>query len=207
MVLTAGLVFLVAPLVLLENTPAVPRPALFIVMAAGLLAMLFGFAVSVRFMRDANSERVAQRGGYRDRIQREYALSVGYMPVASLLLTVLSLRSAWAVLTGQADLHDWGLAAMGPMAALVILQMVAGLGRGQDRRMKRALDEELLRSFRGRALNVGFAVAVVGLVVGFGAGLINPVWGVMSLPIVLATAAAAAALRYAHLDRKADLKG
>lgn len=207
MVFTAGLVILVAPLVLLETATGVSRPALYVAMVVGLLVALFGFAVAVRFMKDANTERVALRGGFRDRVQREHARYIGFLPVGSLLMTWLSLKSTWTVLAGRGDFHDWAFAVTGPLISLAILQLVAGLGRGQDARTKRALDDELLASFRQRSLNTGFAVAVLGLVVGFAAGLYDPAWGVMALPIVLASAAAAAAFRYAQLDRLADPNG
>lgn len=206
-VVTAGLALLCLPLVILDETKGAARIGLYGLMAAGLTVALVGFAVSVRFMKDANTERVAQRGGYRDRVQREHARYIGFLPVGSLLMTWLSLKSTWTVLAGRGDFHDWAFAVTGPLISLAILQLVAGLGRGQDARTKRALDDELLTSFHQRSLNTGFAVAVMGLVVGFAAGLYDPAWGVMALPIVLASAAAAAAFRYAQLDRQADPNG
>ena len=204
---TAGLSLLTFPLVVWDGATGAARTGLIGLMITGLIVALGGFAVSVRFMRDSNTERVAQLGSYRDRVQRDYARNIGFLPVGSLLMTYLSLRSTWKVVSGAGDLADWAFAAVSPMISLVILQLVAGLGRGQDARMKRALNDELLASFRQRALNTGFAVAVAGLVLGFGAALFQPTLGVMSLPIVLAAAATAAAFRYAQLDHAADTNG
>lgn len=206
-VLSAGLALLLGPLAVLETVEGMARVAVFALMAAGLAVFLGGFTFAFRHKKNANSERVAMQGNSRDRVQREYAAYVGFLPVGTLLMNFIALRSTWDLLSGRGDLHDWGFAAVGPMGSLVILQVVAGLGRGQDRRTKRLLDDELVASFRQRGLNAGFAVAVAGLVIGFGAGLYEPAWGVMAMPITLAVAAAVAAFRYAMLDRQADPNG
>lgn len=204
---TLGLALLTLPLVILDTVEGHARLGLFAVMGVGLMVALAGFALAVRYMKNANSERVMTRGNSRDRVQREYAQYVGFMPIAMGLMTFISLRSTWAILSGQADLHDWGFAAAGPLCSLAILQVVAGLAKGQDRRTKRLLDDELVVSFRQRALNAGFGVAVAGLLIGFGAGLYEASWGVMAMPVTLAVAAAASAFRYAMLDRQADPNG
>lgn len=174
----------------------------------GVAVVVGSFALAGRYLPNGDTIKVENaKGGYRDRVQREHAHQLGFMPIATLLMNFIALRSTWAVLTGEADFHDLVFAATGPLASIMILQLVAGRWRGQDARTKRMLDEELLVSFRRRALNLGFGVAVAGVVLGFAAGLYNPSWGVMSLPIILAVAAAVSAFRYAQLDRQADLHG
>ena len=57
--LTAGLSLLIFPLVFWDGATGPTRTGLAGLMIAGLIVALGGFAVSFRFVRDSNTERVA----------------------------------------------------------------------------------------------------------------------------------------------------
>ena len=170
---------------------------------------LAGVAASVswagRYLPNGDTVRVENaKGGYRDMVQRQRAVSMALMPLTSLFLVYRGSMGAWDVATGQGDHLDWLMIGLSPVISIVLLMMVAGLDNPGDKKMKRLLEDELTLSFRRDALNVALAVAMVGLLGVFALGLWRAEAAVATLPGLMFVTASAAGLRYWQLDRRAS---
>lgn len=176
---------------------------IWLIIGLGVFAMIVGAVLAQRFQPNDDTMKLTT-GSYRDRVQRQRAHSMAIMPASGAYLTFLSVKAGWGLASGTAGGMDYLSVGLGPIAAGVMLLMVAGLDNPGDKRMKRLLEDELTLSFRQRALATALGVAVVGIVVVFGLGLWRPVAAVAGLPAVLYLAATAAVLRYYLLDREAD---
>ena len=174
---------------------------------AGFVCLAIGLSAMMLFQPNANTRRLRGLTSRRDQAQTKQAETIMIMPAVSLYLTFKGAQGAWAIMAGRADLHDWLFAIAGPFISLSVLAMVAGLSRSGDRRMHRLLDDDLVRSFGQRSLMLAFGVLLVGFISVFAAALWNPAAAISAMPLVLAIAAAAAAIRYALLDHAADPNG
>ncbi|MEN5146753.1 hypothetical protein [Brevundimonas diminuta] len=171
---------------------------------AGLGVVIASFSLAGRFMPDGDTIRVENaRGGYRDSVQKKRAVSMAFMPFASLFLVYQGTISAWAIAGGQANAEHWLMARLSPIVSAVLLLMVAGLDNPGDKKMKRLLEDELTLSFRRSALNAALGVAMIGLLVVFALGLWKPQAAVAAMPGLMFVTASAAGLRYWQLDRRA----
>lgn len=176
---------------------------IWLIIGLGVFAMIVGALLAQRFLPNDDTMKLTT-GSYRDRVQRRRAHSMAIMPASGAYLTFLSVKAGWGLASGTAGGTDYLSVGLGPMAAGLMLLMVAGLDNPRDKRMKRLLEDELTLSFRQRALATALGVAVVGIFVTFGLGLWRPAAAVAGLPAVLYLAATAAVLRYWWLDREAE---
>lgn len=176
-----------------------------LVTVGGLAAIIISFARAGRYMPDGDTIRVENaKGGYRDEVQRQWAVKLAVMPLTSLYLVYRGTLGAWNIASGQGDKLDWYMIGLSPVISVLLLVMVAGLDNPGDKKMKRLLEDELTLSFRRDALNAALAVAMVGLIVVFGLGLWRPEAAVAALPGLMFVTASAAGLRYWQLDRRAS---
>lgn len=170
----------------------------------GLGVVIASFPLAGRFRPDGDTIRVENaRGGYRDSVQKERAVSMAFMPFASLFLVYQGTISAWAIAGGQGEALNWMMVALSPMMSAVHLMMVTGFDIRGDKKMKRLLEDELTLSFRRLALNAALGVALAGMVVVFALGLWKPQAAVAAMPGLMFVTASAAGLRYWQLDRRA----
>lgn len=176
---------------------------IWLILACGVAAMIFGAWRSQKFLPNDDT-RILAKGSYRDRVQRQRAHSMAILPISGGYLTVMSVKAAWGVVTGEVDSLDYLMVVMGPMVAGVMLLMVAGLDNPGDKKMKRLLEDELTLSFRRRALATALGVATIGMVVVFAIGLWRSAAAVAALPALLYLTGTAAVLRYWWLDREAE---
>jgi hypothetical protein len=201
-----GLALLVTGLLVMEEWPANPEMGRLIggaTMMAGIAAMIGSAFFARRFLPNDDTVRF-QGGSYRDRAQRQRALSMAAMPIIGANLTFYSVKAGWGLASGAPGGSDYLMVAVGPMVAGLMLLMVAGLDNPRDKRMKRLLEDELTLSFRHRALATALGVAAVGMVGVFALGLWRPAAAVAALPALLYLTATAAVLRYWWLDREAE---
>jgi hypothetical protein len=181
------------------------EPLAVMLAVVGISVVASSFAGGGRHMPNGDTVRVENaKGGYRDMIQKQRAVSMALMPITSLYLVYRGTLGAWNIANGQGDQADWSMTALSPMIPLVLLLMVAGLDNPGDKKMKRLLEDELTLSFRRDALNVALGVAMIGLLVVFGLGLWRPEAAVAALPGLMFVTASASALRYWQLDRRAS---
>lgn len=181
------------------------EPLAVMLAVAGIGAVASSFAWGGRHMSNGDTIRVENaKGGYRDMIQKQRAVSMALMPITSLYLVYRGTLGAWNIANGQGAQVDWSMAALSPMIPMVLLLMVAGLDNPGDKKMKRLLEDELTLSFRRDALNVALAVAMVGLLSVFALGLWRPEAAVAAMPGLMFVTASAAGLRYWQLDRRAS---
>jgi len=172
---------------------------------AGLGAAVASFPLAGRYLPNGDTVRVENaKGGYRDLVQKQRAVSMAVMPLTSLYLVYQSTLGGWKIASGQGEGLDWMMVGLSPMVSIVLLLMVAGLDNPGDKKMKRLLEDELTLSFRRDALNVALAVVMVGLLGVFALGLWRPEAAVAALPGLMFVTASASALRYWQLDRRAS---
>ena len=172
---------------------------------AGVGVVLASFAWGGRYMPNGDTVRVENaRGGYRDMVQKQRAVSMALMPVMTLFVVTRGTSGAWDIARGQGDQLDWIMVGLSPMISVMVLLMVAGLDNPGDKKMKRLLEDELTLSFRRDALGVALAVAMIGLLAVFGLGLWQPEAAVAAMPGLMFVTAWAAGLRYWQLDRRAS---
>jgi len=81
------------------------------------------------------------------------------------------------------------------------------MGVGYPSTIRPAMDDELSRSQRTKAIESGFLTSCVSGTATFAAGLIEPRWAVFALPFVVTGSIAVAAVHFAMLDRRAGLSG
>lgn len=172
--------------------------------AAGIAALIASAFLARRFMPGTDTFRLQTGAAYRDRVQRQRAQSMVFMPITGAWLTFKSVEAAWGFASGAADGLDYVLVGLGPMIAGLMLLMVAGLDNPRDKKMKRLLEDELTLSFRHKALATALAVSAVGIIGVFALGLWRPAAAVAALPALLYVAATAAVMRYYLLDREAE---
>ncbi|MET4685378.1 hypothetical protein [Brevundimonas faecalis] len=171
-------------------------PGFCAVFASMMLAMFHG--------PDIDTIRVERaKGGYRDSVQKQRAVSMAIMPLTSLALVCLGTTSAWAIAGGRGDWDDWHLVALSLVVSALLLTRVTGFDIRDDKKMKRLLEDELTLSFRRSALNTALGVALAGMVVVFVLGLWKPQAAVAAMPGLMFVTASAAGLRYWQLDRRA----
>lgn len=175
-----------------------------LIMAVGVVALIASAVLARRFMPNIDTFRLETGAAYRDKVQRQRAQSMAFMPITGAWLTYKSVEAAWDFASGSAQGLDYALVGLGPVIAGTMLLMVAGLDNPRDKRMKRLLEDELTLSFRHKALATALGVAAVGIVGLFALGLWRPAAAVAALPALLYVAATAAVLRYYLLDREAE---
>ncbi|MNQ97775.1 hypothetical protein D3C85_1134370 [compost metagenome] len=181
------------------------EPLALVLAFAGLGVVVASFAWGGRHLPNGDTIRVENaKGGYRDMVQKQRAVSMALMPVMSLFLVSRGISGAWDIANGQGDMLDWLMAGLSPMISVMVLLMVAGLDNPGDKKMKRLLEDELTLSFRRDAQNVALAVAMIGLMVVFALGLWRPEAAVAAMPGLMFVTASAAGLRYWQLDRRAS---
>ncbi|OYW91936.1 MAG: hypothetical protein B7Z13_11305 [Caulobacterales bacterium 32-67-6] len=201
-----GLALLVTGLLVMKEWPANPEMGRLIggvTIAAGIAAMIGSGFFARRFLPNDDTVRF-QGGSYRDRVQRQRAQSMAFMPIFGAYATLMSVKSSWSLASGGGRAFDYLMVGIGPFMAGVILLTVAGLENPGDKKMKRLVEDELTLSFRHKALATGLAVAFLGMIVLFAVGLWRPAAAVAAVPALLYVTATAAALRYYLLDREAD---
>ncbi len=202
-----GLALLVTGLLVMEEWQANPEMGRLIggvTMAAGVVALIVSAFFARRFLPNADTFKLETRSGYRDKVQRQRALSMAFMPITGAYLTFMSVKAGWGLASGAPGEADYLMVALGPMVAGLMLLMVAGLDNPRDKRMKRLLEDDLTLSFRHKALATALGVAAVGMVGVFALGLWRPAAAVAALPALLYLTATSAVLRYYLLDREAD---
>lgn len=190
---------------LLWDAGSLGEPLAVILAIIGVGVMVASVAWAGHYMPNGDTVRVENaKGGYRDSVQKQRAVSMALMPLTSLFLVYRGTLGAWNIASGQGEGLDWMMVGLSPMISIVLLMMVAGLDNRGDKKMKRLLEDELTLSFRRDALNAALAAAMVGLLVVFGLGLWRAEAAVAALPGLIFVTASAAGLRYWQLDRRAS---
>jgi hypothetical protein len=202
-----GLAALLIGLVVMQEWPSDPGKGQLIgglTMAVGLAALIGSAFLARRFMPNTDTFKLEAGVAYRDKVQRQRAHAMAFMPITGAYVTFMSVKAGWGIASGAPAGMDYVMVGLGPMIAGVMLLMVAGLDNPRDKRMKRLLEDELTLSFRHKALATALAVATVGMIGVFILGLWRPAAAVAALPGLLYLAATAAVLRYYLLDREAE---
>jgi hypothetical protein len=172
--------------------------------AAGFVVAVAGLCGMIAFRPGEARRKLAETGGYRDRVQKEWVGRIAILPAASFGLTVIAMSRADEWLSGEdPSLSGVLLAAAAVLNSLLIPVMVMGWDGG-SRKQKRLLEDELTRAYRASAITCAFWVLLIGAMGLYLVGLWKPHYAVVALPMVLWSAAATAALRFTQLHQGAE---
>jgi anti-sigma factor RsiW len=141
--------------------------------------------------------------GRADREQATRAWTLLAMTFAGLILSVASAFAAQSMVSGTAEGLDW-LTALNAVLYAVLVPIMVMNWDAQARKLKKWLEDELVRALQARALTAAFFVLMAGASGAYVVGLWRPEWAVIALPIVLWSAAATASLRFVTLSRSYD---
>ena len=141
--------------------------------------------------------------GRADREQATRAWTLLLMTFAALILSVVSAMAAERMVHGRADGMDW-LAAMNAVLYAVLLPVMVMNWDAQARKLKKWLEDELVRTLQARALTAAFFVLMAGASACYVVGLWRADWAIVAMPLVLWSAAATASLRFVMLGRAYD---
>lgn len=199
--LVGGMTGLAGWLVGRDGEVAVPdglMTAAGVVTGIGVTAALFSWAGHV-----AGRRAHAASGGRRDREQAARVWQLTVLPVAMLMMTFAATLAAERMVHGTADGLEWLTAAVPALYAVLLPVMVMNWD-GQARKLRKYLDDELIRVIQARAIIAAFFVLMTGACGAYLLGLWRPDWAVIVMPGVLWLAASTASLRFALLSRTYD---
>jgi hypothetical protein len=171
---------------------------------AGALVAVAGLGGMIVFRPGEARRRLAESGGYRDRVQKEWVSRIAILPAATLGLTVIAMARADEWLSGED--RSWNGVALAGVAVLNLLlipAMVMGWDGG-SRKQRRLLDDELTRAYRAQAMTWAFWMLLLGVTGLYLVGLWSPHAVVVALPLVMWIAAATAGLKFSALHRRAE---
>lgn len=141
--------------------------------------------------------------GRADREQATRAWTLLAMTFAGLVLSLASASAAHSMVTGTAERLEWLIALNAVLYSVLVPIMVMNWD-AQARKLKKWLEDELVRTLQARALTAAFFVLMAGASGAYIVGLWRPEWAVIAMPIVLWSAAATASLRFVMLSRSYD---
>lgn len=147
--------------------------------------------------------RLAEAGGARDLAHRDRMRLLTVVPFSMIIFGGLSVRAVGEVLQGTADFADGMMVFCGLLYGWLGPLIVMGWD-GRSLKNRRLLEDELTQHHRARAVIPAFILLltlVTGLVV---LGLWRSDLAIQLSPLAISVAGAAAALRFAWLDRRAD---
>lgn len=163
----------------------------------GVTAALFSWA------GHRAGRRLEPASGRREREQAARVWQLTVLPLAMLMMTVAATVAAAAIVQGTAERMEWFTAAVPALYALLLPVMVMNWD-AHARKMRKYLDDELIRSMQARAIIAAFFVLMAGACGIYMLGLWKPDWAIVTLPGVLWAAASTASLRFALLSRAYD---
>jgi hypothetical protein len=164
----------------------------------GLMAALFSWAGWRAGRRIETTS-----GGRRDLEQAARVWQLTILPLAMLAMTVAATLAAERMVHGAAGGIEWLTAAVPALYAVLLPVMVMNWD-AHARKMRKYLDDELIRVIQARAIIAAFFVLMSGACGVYLLGLWKPDWAIIALPGVLWAAASTASLRFALLSRAYD---
>lgn len=173
----------------------------------GVLAGVGGGLILVgviKAWRHRRIEAMTSEGGRRDLLQRQRNRQLTILPALMLMFIAQAIGALEAVANGHARLVHYLQILVPVLYGWVIPAIVMGWDY-QSKRHRRYLDDEFTRALRARALFAAFVTLMAGATLALGLGLWRPSYAVVALPLVLAISGAVAGLRFAWLDREAEL--
>ncbi len=180
-----------------RNFWAVGAAVMFVWVGAGVLGW--------RSRPGEDRKRLLLRTGQRDKDQRKLGRALVFMPIAALGALPGIFHFSAAILAGHGDSPSWifaiSLAAAVPASLLSILLNTGGAKHDY------VFDDELIRSFRAKALETGYLTAMASLVALFSLGLYHATWAVLAAPGALLLCATVPAWTFAWLNWRAEREG
>ena len=169
-----------------------------------LTLVTFGLVALTAALRPAGpASPLPPQAGRRDREQHKRTLNLIVVSVLGLVLGTVGAMQSADFLAGDRTMPVSFVVVGAGIWGILLPMMVMGWD-GQGRKARRFLDDELTRSFRARAITLGFWVLLPGVAAVYVLGLGRPDRAVAALPLVMTVAGAAACLRFALLHRAAE---
>ncbi len=153
------------------------------------------------------TDRLRFGESYGDGLQRQRNHALLFMALPLILILVNSSSAAWKLASGQGEAFHWLTASLAALFPVMLGLTLAGYGTGDMGRMKRHLDDEMTQGHRKQALSLAYVVMLAGATGVYLLGLWHPARAVVGVPVVLALAVQAGAVRFVLLERRADRDG
>lgn len=170
---------------------------------AGGAALVIGLVMAWVNRPGEAARRLEAGPGARDRAQKNRSHMLNVIPPAMLIFGGLSVKAMSEVQSGAAEFGDW--------ATLVVVLTYVWLGPlfvmgwdGASLRDRALLEDELTQHHRARAVIPAFILLLVLMTGLCGLGLWRPELAIRFTPLALSVAGAAAAWRFARLERLAE---
>ena len=181
-----------------------PFGTVFLIAGAVLVLLLIGFLGEALFKSSAVSGAPLnhEEGQKADQVQRARWWALIFISLAFCLLTLIG---------GLLALNPTPLARIVTLVNLVAATLIALLLLGSitgviyPPRTRAMLDDELTKSFQGRAFATGFVVLAAGEAAAVALGLAVPEWRLPGPIFALGAGVVAATIRFALLERAAIL--
>lgn len=174
-----------------------------VITGVGLGLAVIGVLLTWLYRPGDQARRLAQAGGARDRAQRDRARMLAIVPFSMVAFGVLAVKAVGEVQNGTAGLGDGLMVFCGLLYGWLGPLVVMGWD-GRSLRNRRLLEDELTRHHRARAVIPAF-ILLLTLMTGLVAvGLWRSDLAVQLAPLAICISGAAAALRFAWLERRAE---
>ena len=160
-----------------------------------------GVVLAVIFWPGATGWRTETEPTKRDRLQAQRARQLWLFPLVTIAFLVQSTFAMQDILAGEGSFGDYLSVGLPVIYAWLVASITLGWDH-QSRTQRKFLEDELTGVLRARSITAAFVVLMIGATVAFALGLWRPDIGVAALPFVLASAGAAAGIRFAWLDRE-----
>ena len=149
------------------------------------------------------ARRLAEAGGARDRAQRDRAQMLSVVPFSMIIFGGLAVKAVGEVLNGTATFSDGMLVFCGLLYGWLGPLVVMGWD-GRSLKNRKLLEDELTRHHRAQAVIPAFILLLTLMTGLIAVGLWRAELAIQLAPLAISVSGAAAALRFAWLDRKAE---
>lgn len=205
--LSAGLSGVLIAGLLIADGAVEPVALAWLGLAVAIVALGWGGLQMWRARPNAITHQLAARAGYWEGRQRARLASQLFLFIPAIGLLGWSLNAAWRLATGSGEWFHWAAAAIAVVIPLMGGLTVAGIGTGETSRGRSRMDDELTDIIRKRALATGYVALLAAATCIYLIGLWRPALAITLTPVALLVGSAAAALRFALLERKAERDG
>lgn len=174
-----------------------------VITGLGFGLAVLGLVLAWTYRPGAQARSLAEAGGARDRAQRERARMLSVIPFSMIIFGGLSVRAVGEVMAGTAGFADGMMVFCGLLYGWLGPLVVMGWD-GRSLKNRRLLEDELTRHHRARAVIPAFILLLTLMTALVAVGLWRSDLAVQLSPLAISVAGAAAALRFAWLERQAD---
>jgi len=170
--------------------------------AAGLVMLVMGGWLAWRSWPGSSSTLLLRLSGERDKVHNKQARYMLITLIAAIGMLPAAFQASSIILARHSVWSDWVMAIL--LSALIPGLILGALLNGGGTKLDYIYDEELIQSFRARALGVGYPTAMLVLAALFWLGLFRPNWAVLAAPSALLICVTVPAWTFAWLNLRSE---